>query len=68
MRQGLCNGTVSVRLSVCLTRLSTAAAACGGFAAVAAAIDRYLLPAGRRSTAHSSTACRSEGEQCHVVS
>jgi len=31
MRQGLCNGTVSVRLSICLSELS---AACGGFAAV----------------------------------
>ena len=43
--QGLCNGTVSVRLSVGLSHLPTAAAACGGFAAVgpwAGNIDRLL--------------------------
>jgi len=32
-QQGLCNGPVSVCPSVCLSRRSTAAAACGGFAA-----------------------------------
>jgi len=31
--QGLCNGRVSVRTSVSLSRRSTTAAACGGFAA-----------------------------------
>jgi len=34
MRQGLCNGTVSVRLSLCLSQLSTAVASCGRLAAV----------------------------------
>ena len=41
MWQGLCNGRVSVS-SVCLYQLSTAAAACGGFAAG--------RPAGRRNS------------------
>jgi len=43
MRQGLCNGTVSVRLSVSLPQLSTAAASRvgGGFAAVGPAGRRY---------------------------
>ena len=33
--------SVSVRLSVCLSHLSTAAAACGGFAVVGPAGGRY---------------------------
>jgi len=41
MRQGLCNGTVSVCPSVCPFHLSTAATACGGFAAVGPAGRRY---------------------------
>jgi len=41
MQQGLCNGTVSVRLTVCLFQLSTAAAARGGFAAVGPAGRKY---------------------------
>ena len=41
MRQGQCNGRVSIRLSVCLSQLSAAAAACGGFAAVGPAGRRY---------------------------
>ena len=41
MRQGLCNGRVSIRLSVCLSQLSAAAAACGGFAAVGPSGRRY---------------------------
>jgi len=55
MRQGLCNGAVSVRPSVRLSQLSTAAAACGGFAAVGAADRRYRsivarpAPAARRT-------------------
>jgi len=50
MLQGLCNGTASV----CLSHLSAAAAACGGFAAVGpAAAGR---PAARRTAARSSAA------------
>jgi len=55
--QGLCNGTVSV----CLSRLSTAAAACGEFAALGPAGRRYRSIAARR-------ALSSNCEQCHVVS
>jgi len=42
--RGLCNGTVSVRLSVCLSvslAHSPAAATCGGFAAVGPASGGY---------------------------
>jgi len=47
MQQGLCNGTVSVRLTVCLFQLSTAAAARGGFAAVGPAGRKYRSIAAR---------------------
>ena len=43
---GLCNGTVSVRLSVCLSH-SPAAAAYGGFAAVGPADRKYRSIAAR---------------------
>jgi len=74
-RQGLCNGTMSVRpsvrLTVCLSRLSTAAAACGGFAAVGPAGRRYRSIAARptppQQRRRSSTAVSSKGEQCHAV-
>ena len=45
--QGLCHDAVSVRPSVCLSQLSTAAAACGAFAAVGPAGRRYRLTAAR---------------------
>jgi len=61
MRQGLRNGTVSVRLSVCLSHLSTAVAACGGFAALGQADRRYRLTAARSAL---SSTC----EQCYVIS
>ena len=51
MRQDLCNGTVSVRPSICLSQLSTAAAACGGFAAVGPADRRYRSIAARQHAA-----------------
>jgi len=59
--EGLCNGTVSIRLSVCLSHLSTVAAACGGFAAVGPADKGYPSVAAR-------PALSSNCEQCHVVS
>jgi len=49
----LCNGPVSVRLSVCLSRRSTASATSRCFAAAqapAAVVDRYLPPAPERSS------------------
>jgi len=61
MRHGLCNCTVSVRLSVCLSNLSTAAATCGRFAAVGPANRRYRLIA-------ALPALRSNYELCYVVS
>ena len=58
MRQGLCNGTESVRQSY----LSTAACRCGGFAAVGPAGMRYRsmaaaagAAAARRSGANASS-------------
>jgi len=56
MRQGLCNGTVSV----CLSQLPTGAAACGGFAAVGAAPSgrRYQLPGSNGAVAAQRTAAR----------
>jgi len=51
----------SVCLSVCLSRRSTAAAACDGFAAVGPAGRRYQSIAAR-------PALSSNCEQCHVVS
>ena len=80
---GLCNGTVSVPPYVCLSvrpslsYLSTAAAACGGFAAACPACSRYRSIAARRVCSrrgrhsihiHSNTAVSSKCEQCHVVS
>ena len=56
-----CNGTVSVHLSVGLCHLSTAVAACGGFASVSPTGRKY------RSTA-ARPALSSNCEQCHVVS
>jgi len=53
--------TVSVRPSVCLSNLSTAAATCGRFAAVGPANRRYRLIA-------ALPALRSNYEQCYVVS
>ena len=61
MRLDLCNGTVSVRLSVRLSPLSPTAGRCGGFAAVGPAVQAISI--GRRAPASSS-----ECEQCHVVS
>ena len=66
--QGLCNGTVSIHLSVCqslcpsvcLSHLSTAAYLCGGFAAVGLVGRRYRLIAaatGRHSTAATAAWC-----------
>jgi len=50
---GLCNGRVSVRLSVCLSRRPIAAAAWAGLLLSALqavlAVDRYLLQAGARA-------------------
>ena len=63
MRQGLCNGTVSIRLFVrmSVSVMPTAAAACGGFAAVGPAGRRYRSIAAR-------PAFSSNCEQCHAVS
>jgi len=49
MRQGLCSGRVSVRLFVrrSVSVMPTAAAACGGFAAVGPAARRYRSIAAR---------------------
>jgi len=62
LRQGFCNGTVSVRPSVCLSHLSTAACRCGGFVAVgpASGTHRSIAAAAGR---HSSMAHSSECEQ-----
>ena len=66
MRQSLRNGTVSVPPSVCLSHLSTSAAACGGFAAVGPADRRYRSIAARRVCSRrgrlSIPICRCEGE------
>ena len=63
MRQGLCNGTVSV----CLFRLSTAAAACWAPCCQEISIDS----GGRQAPSSSGAAargCSSKCEQCHVDS
>ena len=65
--EGLCNGTTSVCLSVSLFHLSTAAAACGGFAAVGPA-GRISIDSNRRRTPSSTTHISSKCEQCHVAS
>jgi len=52
MWQGLCNGTVSV----CLSQLSTAAAARGGFAAVGPASMRYRSLAARQALSSNGAA------------
>jgi len=62
MRQALCNGTVSVRLSV---RLSTAAAACRRRVCCwAPRLQRTSIDSGGRSSSAVSSKC----EQCRVVS
>ena len=58
----LCNGTVSVRLSVPSIKKGT-------FAAVGPTGKIYrLITAAARQARHSGTAFSSKGEQCHVVS
>ena len=58
-----------VRPSVSLSQLSTAATACGGFAAVGPAGRRHRsIAAARRMADISSTAVSCKGEQCHVSS
>ena len=68
---------LSVRLSVCPMRLSTAAAPCGGFAAVGPAGRRYRLIAARPAPSSNCAAAArrcstmvfgSKCEQCHVSS
>jgi len=61
MRQGLCNDTVSVSLSVCPFLRRSQAAACGGFAAVGPAV-------GAQQQRRRSTALGSKCGQCHVYS
>jgi len=62
MRQGLCNGTMSLRPFVCLSRLSSAAAACGRLLPWARwALGQAMSIDGRRAP-------NSKWEQCHVVS
>ena len=56
MRQGLCNGTVSI----CLSHLLTIAAACGTFAAVGPAGRRHRstsMAAGRPTPQHTTAWC-----------
>ena len=70
VRQGLCNGSVSVHLSVCLSHLSTSACRYSGFAAVgptcrwyrsiAAAAGRRLA---RRTAANASSVTLSADEE-----
>ena len=62
MRQGLCNGTVSVCLSVSLSRPSIAACCCGRRVCCCG-------PGGQVISIgpHSSTAFSSKCGQCHVV-
>ena len=71
-QQGLGNGPVSVRRSVHLSHLSTAAAACGGFAAGRPADRRYrsIDSGGRRAarSTYSAFAFSSKCEQCRVYS
>ena len=57
MQQGLCNGTVSIRLSVNCLSHSPTAAACGGFAAVGpeTSIDRGGAAAVRRLAANAGS-------------
>ena len=70
LRQSLCKGTVSVRLSVCpiYRPLQQRAAGLLPWAWRTGDIDRQRRPSAPRSTAHSSTAFSSKCEQCHVVS
>ena len=55
-------------MSVCLSQLSTAASACGGFAAVGPADRRYRSIAARPAGAQQQGRRSSNGEQCHVYS
>ena len=59
--QGLCNGRVSVCLSICLSHHSTTIRRCGRFAAVGPADRRY------RSIAEWPS-LSSDCKQCHIVS
>ena len=47
----LCNGRVSVRPSVCLSRLSTAAVTCGRLAAELGCVQRIQIDSCRRRAA-----------------
>jgi len=58
----------SVRLSVCLSQLSTAAAVCGGFAAVGPADRRYRSIAVRLAPSSNGAAAENAPQQCHVHS
>ena len=62
--------TVSVRPSVCLSRGSTAGAACGWFTAERLAGRRYqsIAGAGAQQQRRRSTALSSKCGQCHVDS
>ena len=64
----LCNGRVSVRLSVCLSRRSTAAAACGGVCCWAPSRQEISIDSCRRTQQQlrRSTALSSQRGQCHV--
>jgi len=68
MRRGLCNGTVSVRLSVRLSQLSTAAAFRAAGLQLWARRAGISIDSGGRTVPHSSTAHSSKCGQCHVVS
>jgi len=62
--QGLCNGMVSVRLSIRLSNLPTTAA-CGRFAAVGLVGRRYQLIAAQPAWGR-SMACSSKCRLCHI--
>ena len=63
----ICNGTVSIRLSVCLSHLSTAAAECSGFAAVGPAGRRYRSIAARPAPQQHGAQQRSAQQQMRAV-
>jgi len=66
----LCNGTVSGRPSVCLSRRLISAATCSWVAAArapAADIDRYLPPASQRSSERAASMLWSEEDRHRLV-
>jgi len=74
MWQGLCKGTVSVRLSVrpsvCLSHLSTVARRCGGFAAAGPTDSRYRSIAqqhGAQQQMRAVTRCQPPYEAGHAL-